>query len=970
MFDRLSNSNQSKEHVQSAPEHIASEVASWMRNNVADPLINSAVLEPIDAVTSTFDTISGTKLLPQPKLASVARSNFLSANWFAQTISSGIGMVVPFCAANRVVGATFGLAGERLFAESKIGSILTNSKVALISSAAIYGGMMKPQAGDSRLGNALASAGGFAVFGMGNELSQALDPMPRLAAKVATGFAGGITGLALDSAANGKMPDASEFAQAGLSGAVLNLAFPFGQRNLDKGFVETKDAVEKPETNIRPLDQEIAGGLPRKEIVFDRESTKRAEGVNGAKAYTVDGKQFWQLPDGRIFFFAKEGEILEPSKPEIDGRVDNASEVETNDRPEVAVWTPFGANKPMSYVVDDTGEGVYRQRTLDEAQGLMVDDKGEFVRTYEVKPEEPSPALKIPMQPTPAGDGITADGMKRFGPAGERLYSMSELSMLPHMLETDEVAARRIVTEDGARFERGTMTLDGIGSAEGQTVDARIYRILSENAVNELHKIDQNRTQVPATQDDEVRRAIVDTATKVLVPEEYARKLDAVRELRRLAALNVDQHPEIAEDIRTAARNLFASDYHDRFLPEHIGQFIDEVPTRSTVAEVHLIDGRLASSPDAMAQAFADQGKMRFFAHGYRSGSQVSEFARHEWMHLIEPDQSKTLREIEGGKGIESFVGRDYANKDGSELWAVNGGEMFLAADPKVFLTLASKAPIRTVLLADAIERQLGTQDAALKDAPEQVKNSQLSIHDQAIRARVAFANDKVLPIAREQLRNALKNGSFAQLKGVHDLLGSTAYNLPGIFEKLAFSMADYEQQLGTSFKQALDQDQFDPSLARRVLVQHRFLDFSSLSHQLVAEHQENNRALLAKYQAAQQPMQDEMSEKLGLAADNSRYWSFGTPHFERTEDGELTMQMLQTRGHGELLTYEVKLNRDASEVTISDGEAEPVKLSVEQFRRISANRDLGRVDSIIRDVYFEERNKDDMFTDGTRSAE
>src|SRR5947209_943874 len=71
----------------------------WAADNILHPAVNVALLEPYNTVAHLADSASqhlgGFNLLPEAKLLSVPKANFLSGGWFAQSIAGGLGMLVP-----------------------------------------------------------------------------------------------------------------------------------------------------------------------------------------------------------------------------------------------------------------------------------------------------------------------------------------------------------------------------------------------------------------------------------------------------------------------------------------------------------------------------------------------------------------------------------------------------------------------------------------------------------------------------------------------------------------------------------------------------------------------------------------------------------------------------------------------------------------------------------------------------------
>src|SRR5262249_22673101 len=151
---------------------------NWLSDNVLHPLANSALLEPYNALANltncASDLLVHKELLPKVHLYDVPKSQFLGLNWFAQSISGGIGMIVPYTIAGKLTGGSMRALGEGIGAEGRLAMILKSDRTAQILGAAAYGGLMDTHPGETHLGNALATAAGFSIFEGGGMLSHSL----------------------------------------------------------------------------------------------------------------------------------------------------------------------------------------------------------------------------------------------------------------------------------------------------------------------------------------------------------------------------------------------------------------------------------------------------------------------------------------------------------------------------------------------------------------------------------------------------------------------------------------------------------------------------------------------------------------------------------------------------------------------------------------------------------------------------
>src|SRR5262249_33689226 len=114
----------------SAHENILGTAWDWAKGNVVDPFANMALIQPYNTVAHLVDGISGHEILPTANQLAVNDNRFLSAGWFAQTLSGGVGGLLPYIAAGKMAGGAMRGAGEALGAEGSIAGILKSEKVA------------------------------------------------------------------------------------------------------------------------------------------------------------------------------------------------------------------------------------------------------------------------------------------------------------------------------------------------------------------------------------------------------------------------------------------------------------------------------------------------------------------------------------------------------------------------------------------------------------------------------------------------------------------------------------------------------------------------------------------------------------------------------------------------------------------------------------------------------------------------
>lgn len=308
------------------------------------------------------------------------------------------------------------------------------------------------------------------------------------------------------------------------------------------------------------------------------------------------------------------------------------------------------------------------------------------------------------------------------------------------------------------------------------------------------------------------------TPTKVIIPEAYAKKLDAIRELRVWAETDAPSFDNLESTQRRVlqkhamegkmdlmqavfgekadniariikARLEVTTGENSRALPEDFIQAIKSLPDPRLVKELIIMDepdysdryvrtGEEAGMPTA-ANA-SERGTIMFFEayngqpKGTTSLSSLHKFFAHEWAHLLKFKMKEhsalfnEAAELETGYYSREYAKRqypDHPNLKHHENWAVHLGEELLMPDADGFFITANAAPIRTTLMAKAWLESLvpgnrevmthpGDFVSRIKEIPQRVVKS--DIHA----ARLKYIAEEVVPVARQHLLEHLQHGS------------------------------------------------------------------------------------------------------------------------------------------------------------------------------------------------------------------
>ncbi len=228
---------------QQASANLVSETLTAVKENVVAPAFNAGVLEPantvisgINAVYEATGLVSASKGSTAPLIKSfehmhVAQAEFLSAGWAAQTVSGGLGAIIPYVIAGKAAGSAMRAGGSTLALEGGAARLMQSQSLASVVGAFAYDGAREVRQGESRLGNSVAGAAGFGVFEVGNMLAAKSGLVGRIVTRTATGMiGGGVQTLTSTAIAEGKLADGETLTRAAAGGIVMSHALPVGQK--------------------------------------------------------------------------------------------------------------------------------------------------------------------------------------------------------------------------------------------------------------------------------------------------------------------------------------------------------------------------------------------------------------------------------------------------------------------------------------------------------------------------------------------------------------------------------------------------------------------------------------------------------------------------------------------------------------------------------------------------------------------
>lgn len=280
---------------------------------------------------------------------------------------------------------------------------------------------------------------------------------------------------------------------------------------------------------------------------------------------------------------------------------------------------------------------------------------------------------------------------------------------------------------------------------------------------------------------------VMGTNTEIVAPVEYARSLEQVRQLRRVAELDPSAPGVDKVAVEEARRKLADHEHGNHVLPEDVVNGLHQSGLGSIPRKIILIDKQnpmdrfwemqTGSLFKSSAQATPD-GTIRLFQLNRPSGtserySPIGERLRHEISHLIKWNAGTTGTSFENILKLEPGIRprEPYSPSDVDEAFAVHLGEKLLHPDTDVFWIAARENPVATCASFKLLQTKLDPLNT-----PEWLRN------------RIAEVDKHIRPLAEAKLRTEINTNPGTPLgslllfvggeRALSDLSGSRILDL------------------------------------------------------------------------------------------------------------------------------------------------------------------------------------------------
>lgn len=246
----------------------------WMQENVFNPAINAGPL-------GIYNTAADLVHLPTLHLKT-DKAEAYSAEWFAQSLSGGVGAALPFMLMTGASGMAM-RAADRQLAGTAAGAVLnpylSSKTLATIAGGSAYGFLQKPDAEHSRFGNAVGMGVGLALFSKGNDMVKELPMLQKAISYPLIGLVGGGAMTEVSQLASNLKPASRDaLLQGAVQGASLNLVMGLGGDYLNKKYQESRQSGLE-----RRADSQAKPGAETNELSLDGKQIKAEDLSPGSK---------------------------------------------------------------------------------------------------------------------------------------------------------------------------------------------------------------------------------------------------------------------------------------------------------------------------------------------------------------------------------------------------------------------------------------------------------------------------------------------------------------------------------------------------------------------------------------------------------------------------------------------------------------------------------------------------------------
>ena len=242
----LSDGLNSVAPIESATHHtadISSDGLQWARENLCNPLVNSAYVDTVNGLGGTVAELVGKSAADWHIDSLPVGDNSNTLNLITQTVAGSVGAIGKFVVAGKLAGIGLRETGAALEVQGRVGSFMRNDSVAQLTGAGALTLAEKPKDGESRLGNFTSTMTTFAAFEGAGALSRQWSASAQHVVRFSVGAANGVGQEAVSDYLAGKEISSDSLMKSALAGGAAGWSLPMLQRLGTRGIDSVNTAL-------------------------------------------------------------------------------------------------------------------------------------------------------------------------------------------------------------------------------------------------------------------------------------------------------------------------------------------------------------------------------------------------------------------------------------------------------------------------------------------------------------------------------------------------------------------------------------------------------------------------------------------------------------------------------------------------------------------------------------------------------
>ncbi len=222
---------------------ISADGLQWARENLSNPLLNSAYVDTVNGLGGTVCDVLGKPAGDWHVDSLPVGDNSNTLNLIAQTVAGSVGAIGKFVVAGKLASIGLRETGAALEVQGRMGSLMRNDSVAQLTGAGALTLAEKPKDGETRAGNFSSTMITFGAFEGAGALSRSWSAPAQHFVRFTVGAVNGVGQEAVSDYRSGKELSADSLMKSALAGGVAGWSLPVLQGLGTKGINSVNNAL-------------------------------------------------------------------------------------------------------------------------------------------------------------------------------------------------------------------------------------------------------------------------------------------------------------------------------------------------------------------------------------------------------------------------------------------------------------------------------------------------------------------------------------------------------------------------------------------------------------------------------------------------------------------------------------------------------------------------------------------------------